>query len=109
MAQPVSGFEAIQGIKGLGVPETGLVPVQNTIQQNASRVDFNELFKTVLESINEKQTSADASIKQLAAGNDIELHNVVLAMQKASLTMQFAIQVRNKMTEAYQEIMRMQI
>ncbi len=109
MAQPVSGFEAIQGIKGLGVPEAGLNPVQNNVQQNLSRVDFNELFKTAVQSLNDTQVSADSAIQQLASGSNIELHNVVLATQKASLTMQMAIQVKNKITEAYQEIMRMQI
>lgn len=109
MSQPVSGFEAIQGIKGLGIPETGIMPVQNAVQQNASRVDFNELLKTAVNSINETQMSADSAIEQLAAGQNIELHNVVLATQKASLTMQMALQVKNKITEAYQEIMRMQI
>ena len=109
MAQPISGFEAIQGIKGLGIPETGLVPVQNAVQQNASRVDFNELLKTAINSINESQMSADSAIEKLAAGQNIELHNVMLAMQKSSLTLQMALQVKNKITEAYQEIMRMQI
>jgi len=46
---------------------------------------------------------------KLAAGENIELHSVMLAAEKAALTMQFALQLKNKITEAYQEIMRMQI
>ncbi|HRU39787.1 MAG TPA: flagellar hook-basal body complex protein FliE, partial [Candidatus Goldiibacteriota bacterium] len=68
-----------------------------------------ELLNVAIKQLNETQVNADSAIAQLAAGQNIELHNVVLAAQKASLTMQLALQVKNKITEAYQEIMRMQI
>jgi flagellar hook-basal body complex protein FliE len=107
-ANPMMGIEALGSIKGtIGIPETILTqPVQTPKAANA---DFNELLSTAVKSLSETQTGADVAMEQLAAGQNIELHNVVLAAQKASLTMQLALTVKNKITEAYQEIMRMQI
>ncbi len=107
-ANPLMGIEALGGIKGtIGIPETILNP--QVQQPAAEKAGFNELLNVAIKQLNETQVNADSAIAQLAAGQNIELHNVVLAAQKASLTMQLALQVKNKITEAYQEIMRMQI
>lgn len=102
------GLEALGGIKSsIGIPETILTP---QIQQpQADKAGFNDLLNIAVKQLNETQTASESAMMQLAAGQNIELHNVVLAAQKASLTMQLALQVKNKITEAYQEIMRMQI
>ena len=46
---------------------------------------------------------------QLAAGEPVELHDVMIAMEEADLSLRLALQVRNKLVEAYQEIQRMQV
>jgi len=110
MANPLSGLEAIQSIgKGIGIPETILVNQANIQPAEIQRVDFKELLNTAIESISNGQSAADASIAQLAAGGEVDLHNVMLAAEKASLTLQFAMQIKNKITDAYQSIMSMQI
>lgn len=106
---------AIEAITGnIGMPSTilnntaiGVQPARQT--QAPDRVDFKELLNTAVKSVSETQTGADEAIAKLASGQNIELHNVMLAAQKAQLTLQLALQVKNKVTEAYQEIMRMQI
>jgi len=45
----------------------------------------------------------------MALGENVELHDVMIASQKASITLQATMEVRNKVVEAYQEIMRMQV
>jgi flagellar hook-basal body complex protein FliE len=106
---------AIQSITGgIGMPESVLnnttIGVQQAQQsQSPDRVDFKELLNTAVKSITETQTGADDAIKQLASGQNIELHNVMLAAQKAELTMQLALKIKSKVTDAYQEIMRMSI
>jgi flagellar hook-basal body complex protein FliE len=52
--------------------------------------------------------AADKSVAELLAGNG-ELHTAALAVQRAEITFELAIQVRNKVVSAYQEIMRMQL
>ncbi len=59
--------------------------------------------------MNELQAEADELVNGLASGDAVEIHQAMIAMQKASTALQFTIQVRNKIIEAYQEIMRMQV
>jgi flagellar hook-basal body complex protein FliE len=57
----------------------------------------------------ELQQDSDKAIQGLMTGDVKGLHEVVLAMEKSSVSFQFMTQVRNKVVEAYQEIMRMQV
>lgn len=71
--------------------------------------DFGRLFTDLLTKLSALQADADRLAAGLAAGEAVDLHEVMLALEKASLGLQLALQVRNKVVEAYQEIMRMQI
>lgn len=66
---------------------------------------FNELVSKV----NDLQTQSDKSIQGLASGENKNLHEVMISMEKASISFQFMSQVRNKALEAYQEVMRMTV
>jgi flagellar hook-basal body complex protein FliE len=67
------------------------------------------LLADALTQVNQLQQNADASTVKLAAGDNIALDEVMLAVQKAELALQMTTQVRNKLVEAYQEVARMQI
>lgn len=70
---------------------------------------FAELLKGSLEKVNTDLKTAEALSQDFALGKDVELHEVVLASEQANLALQLTIQIRTKMLEAYQEIMRMQL
>jgi len=70
---------------------------------------FSGSVKKALSEVNELQGEADMFAQKLAAGESVEIHQAMIAMQKASTALQFTVQVRNKVIEAYQEIMRMQV
>jgi flagellar hook-basal body complex protein FliE len=70
---------------------------------------FGETIKKAIGDVNELQTSADQVTNKLATGDAVEIHQAMIAMQKASTALQFTIQVRNRIIEAYQEVMRMQV
>jgi len=55
------------------------------------------------------QKSAEAEIGRFLRGEGVDLHQVALAQQQAQLSFELFLQVRNKVVQAYQEIMRMQI
>jgi flagellar hook-basal body complex protein FliE len=55
------------------------------------------------------QAQAEKSVTNLAAGRADNVHNVMLAMAKADLSFHLVLEIRNRLSEAYQEIMRMQI
>lgn len=104
----LNGIESITG--SIGIPETILQPTIDKIQpQQADKIEFKNLLNMAMNALNNSQVDADTAMQQLAAGQNIELHNVMLAAEKASLTLQLALQVKNKITEAYQQLMNMQI
>ena len=67
------------------------------------------LLKESIEKVNEAQIESDQLTEKLARGQDVDLHQVMIASQKSSVTMQLTLEVRNKAIEAYQEMMRMQV
>jgi flagellar hook-basal body complex protein FliE len=70
---------------------------------------FGEALGDAVKSLDAVQKEADAASTAMAAGENVEIHDVMLAQDRASISMQLAVQVRNKMVEAYQDIMRMQV
>ena len=70
---------------------------------------FGQLFKQTLEEVKAAQNTSDKMTNQLVTGEVKDIHEVMIASQKASLSLQLTVQVRNKVVEAYQEVMRMQL
>lgn len=70
---------------------------------------FGSTLKTAFKEVNGLQGQADKLAAKMATGDLEDIHQAMVAMQKASLAMQFTVQVRNKVIEAYQEIMRTQV
>ena len=70
---------------------------------------FGEALTTAIEGISQAQNAADDASVRMAAGEPVDLHEVMLARETASLQFQLAVQVRNKLVEAYQDVMRMQV
>lgn len=70
---------------------------------------FSSVLKQSIEKINEYQIQSDNMTEKLARGENVDLHQVMIASQKANITMQATLEIRNKVIEAYQETMRMQV
>jgi flagellar hook-basal body complex protein FliE len=81
---------------------------QNRGSENAG-TGFGEILKDAISTVNELQKQSDQEIQKLMTGESQDLHTTVIAMQKADLSFQMMMQVRNKIVQAYQEIMRMQV
>jgi flagellar hook-basal body complex protein FliE len=87
------------------VTATSGVPVKQTPLAET----FGKYLKDAASNYNDAQSQADSMIQHLAVGDKVDIHDVALAVQKAALTNQLAIQVRNRLVEAYQEMMRMPV
>ena len=72
-------------------------------------LDFGQILQQKLQEVNQLQLKSDELTQQFFAGEDVELHDVMLAAEQANLALQLTVQIRNKLVEAYQEISRMQI
>lgn len=66
-------------------------------------------FGQVLDHLTETQAESDRAIEKLIAGEQVDLHQVMLSVEKTDLAFRVALQLRNKLVQAYQEIMRMQV
>ena len=77
--------------------------------QSAGSVSFKSLLGDALAQVNQLQQSADTASVRLAAGENVGIDEVMLAMQKAELALQLTSSIRNKLVEAYQDVTRMQI
>jgi flagellar hook-basal body complex protein FliE len=70
---------------------------------------FFDALQSTMEEVNKNQLEADQSIKDLVAGRTKNIHETMLQLQKADLSLKTMMQVRNKVLEAYKEIMKMQV
>jgi len=87
----------------------GLPRAELAGKKNKTEEDFVNLLKDALERVDNLQKNADRLTQQYLAGEIDNIHQVVLATERANLALQLTVQVRNKIIEAYQEISRMQI
>ena len=77
--------------------------------EDAKGSGFFDVLQKSMEEVNVNQLEADGAIKDLVAGKNKNIHETMLAIQKADLSLKTMMQVRNKILEAYKEIMRMQV
>jgi flagellar hook-basal body complex protein FliE len=70
---------------------------------------FMETLKTAINKVNEVQMEADVKAQQLATGKTDNVAEVMIATEKADIALKLMMQVRNKIIDAYQEIMKMQV
>lgn len=71
--------------------------------------DFQHFLSQSIQKVDEAQKVSDQMTAGLISGQVEDVHQVMVAAQKASLSLELTMQVRNKMIEAYQEVMRMQV
>lgn len=70
---------------------------------------FASVLKDSIAQLNQSQVDADNMTNKLINGDNVDLSQVMIAQQKANITLQAAVEVRNKVIDAYQEMMRMQV
>ncbi|ABI68167.1 flagellar hook-basal body complex protein FliE [Syntrophomonas wolfei] len=90
----------------------GINPGQPSVMKDSpanKEGGFFNYLKEALQEVDELQKEAASSAEKLALGDETYLHNTILAYEKANLALQLTVEVRNKLVEAYQELMRMQM
>jgi flagellar hook-basal body complex protein FliE len=93
LLQPGGGGGAAQGAQGPA----------------AAANAFSSLLNDAVGNIDKLQKTADANVQKMATGQPVDLHDLSISMEQSSLSFQLGMQARNKLIEAYQEVMRMQV
>jgi flagellar hook-basal body complex protein FliE len=82
-------------------------PLHSAQQPPAS--SFGKALQASLEQVNRLQLAADANINDLATGKQTDIHQTMIAVEKASVSFELLMQIRNKVISAYDKIMRTQV
>ena len=75
--------------------------------QQADQISFGKMLKTSLDNVNQLQNDANESIDDLAVGKNTDIHQTMIAVEKASVSFELLMQIRNKVIAAYERVMRM--
>lgn len=98
------------------IPTQGAFPIKPAILDPAQAITepaqpgvFSAMFRNSVQEVQASQSQAQNSIDGFLSGEPEDLHKVALAAQKAELSLEMFLQMRNKVVQAYQEVMRMQV
>ena len=94
-AQPAAAPPGIAGVTGLQGP--------------ADPGAFANVLQRELGDLNANLGAAEKAMSDLAAGKPVELHEVMISLERARIGVQTFVQIRNKLIESYQDLMRMQL
>ena len=83
--------------------------INPTVTSAEAQQTFANTLKDAISKVNDQQIQSDTMTEKLINGGNVDLHEVMIASQKASITLNATMEVRNKVIEAYQEIMRMSV
>lgn len=81
-------------------------PLQPSRQEDQG---FGNVLKQVINGVNQQQAAANQAAERLHTGQAEGLHEVMIAMEQSNISMRLLVTMRNKVIDAYQEIMRMQV
>ncbi len=93
-------------LEAVGAAQAALPAAEPPAQPVAA---FGQWFAHEVGSVNTQLVTAERGVQQLASGGSVNLHDTMLQLEQARLAFQLAIQVRSKVMEAYQDVMRMQV
>ncbi|MBL9208589.1 MAG: flagellar hook-basal body complex protein FliE [Opitutaceae bacterium] len=101
----------LPGAGRIDAPATPMLPrIDGTASPaGASPTNFSSVFDQLVSAVDAKQTEAQDITRQVLMGQNDQLHQSVIAMQEAGVAFQLMVEVRNKLVDSYQELMRMPV
>ena len=95
----------IGGISG----QTAVTSIKKGASDGDTGKGFGRILEGAMGEVNHLQNAADQAVEELATGRSEDVHNTMIALQKADVSFQLLMQIRNKVVSAYETVMRMQI
>lgn len=83
--------------------------VQKPSVSNNQEPGFADNLKDAISKVNTMQKTADTKVQELVTGQSSNIHETMIAVEKADIALKLMTQVRNKIIDAYQEVMKMQV
>ena len=85
------------------------IPSQLPSAAPVGGADFSSMLGKFVSDVNTQQLNAAQQVSSVQSGGNVPLHQAVISMEEASVSFQMMVEVRNRLLESYQEIMRMQV
>ena len=106
---PVSAIGAT-GVEQLIKNEQGAaLPIPGNSDKSENGMSFGQMLSNAIGDVNSLQQNSGDLVKRYSAGERMDVHQVMIAMEQATTSLALTTQVRNKVVDAYQEIMRTQV
>jgi len=103
-----SSTSSIISSQSVGSLAGGLGPLNG--RESGARLDFQEVLKEAVRGVSDAQQSAQSKAQAYQLGDDkVSLEDVMVSLQRANLAMQGMVQVRNRLVEAYREVINLQV
>ena len=104
-------WEAIQAVAQAGQAEAAsdVLPATASLPVAAPAGQFGDMVNQGLAGVNQQLLVSQTDLQQLAAGDVQNLHQVMIRLEESRLSFQLLLQVRNRLLEAYQDVMKMQV
>ncbi|NNE70613.1 MAG: flagellar hook-basal body complex protein FliE [Rhodothermales bacterium] len=99
----------LQRLRGPLGPDTGLSLPRPRETGVGNPGEFGDMLKNAIDRVDDVQKHADGEITSWVAGEQENLHEVMISMNHAQLSFQLMTEVRNRLLDTYQELMRMQV
>jgi flagellar hook-basal body complex protein FliE len=96
--------QALQGLSGVG----SATAATSTGNSGAASTPFSELLTDAVGQVDQLEAQAHAAVAGLMSGTGVDVHQAMIATQKASMAFELALAVRNKAVQAYQQVIGMQ-
>ena len=100
---------AIQPINSNSIPTLRGLDSSKKPSASNNIEPVGQTFENMLSSLNESQMNSDALVQKLAQGENVDLHTVMIGMEENNVNFNVAMGIRDRLVEAYREIMRMQV
>jgi flagellar hook-basal body complex protein FliE len=101
----MENIHAIGPVRGDQISSKGVKPQET----DSNHPGFKQTLEGYLKDVNDIQNKADASIEKMVAGEITDVHQVMNTVQEANLAFNMMMEIRGKVMDAYQEIMRMRL
>ncbi len=105
--QPIQALQALQPLQSL--QSLSGTDKSTQVSGSGSSLPFQDLFQDAINNVKSTNDDMNQEIYKLATGQSDDLHNLTIASEKATLSVQLLVQLRNKALDAYNEIMRMNV
>jgi flagellar hook-basal body complex protein FliE len=101
---PMTAAQSLPGLSGTG----GETAATSTAGSAAAPTPFSDLLTDAVGQVDQLESQAHAAVAGLMSGSGVDVHQAMIATQKASMAFELALAVRNKAVQAYQQVIGMQ-